>query len=166
LVDLVKSLNNDSKYPHAIKQPLSFKDKNDKLKSTEPVNNDYSNSNNNNNNNNQNVNPNSNVNPNNNNLNNNNNGIASSIYWMLQDPIDESKYSVNKSVFELITNKQIDCYNRAAINLLYYSPIQVWSSSRIVSQAYNKDSSDGLKIGPFALSIVSIYFFDPYIIEA
>ncbi len=83
MVDLVKSLNNDSKYPHAIKQPLSFKDKNDKLKSTEPVNNDYSNSNNNNNNNNnQNVNPNSNVNPNNNNLNNNNNGIASSIYWM------------------------------------------------------------------------------------
>ena len=89
------------------------------------------------------------------NSNNNNNGVVSTIYWMLQDPIDESKYTVNKSLFELITNKQIDSYNRAAINLLYYSPIQVWSSSRLVSQAYNKDSSDGLKIGPFALNIVS-----------
>lgn len=152
MVDLIKSLKNDFKYPHA-KQPLTFKEKNERPKSTESISNDYANNNNNNNN----YNPNINLNSNNNY---NYNGIASSIYWMLQDPIDEAKYSLNKSVFELITNKQIDSYNRAAINLLYYSPIQVWSSSRIVSQAYNKDSSDGLKIGPFALSIVSFFFFN------
>jgi hypothetical protein len=148
LVDLIKSLKNDFKYPHP-KQPLTFKDKNDRPKSTESTSNDYASNNNNN------YNPNIDLNSNNNY---NYNGIASSIYWMLQDPIDEAKYSLNKSFFELITNKQIDSYNRAAINLLYYSPIQVWSSSRIVSQAYNKDSSDGLKIGPFALSIVSFSF--------
>ena len=160
MVDLVKSLSSDFKYPHP-KQPFTLKDKNDRPKSTEPIINDYANNNNNNNininNNNANYNPNINLNSNYN-YNSNNNGVASSIYWMLQDPIDESKYSLNKSVFELITNKQIDSYNRAAINLLYYSPIQVWSSSRIVSQAYNKDSSDGLRIGPFALSIVSVLF--------
>lgn len=42
----------------------------------------------------------------------------STIYWMLQDPIDEYKYSFNKSITEQITNKQIDLYNRAAISIL------------------------------------------------
>ena len=146
-VDLVKSLNNELKYSFSsVKQPVTHRDK---TKSTEFNTNTNTNSN-----------PDYNIytSANNNNLNTNgntNNGLASSIYWMLQDPIDESKYSLNKSAYELITNRQIDSYNRAAINLLYYSPITVWSSSRLVSQAFNKDSPDGLKIGPFALNIVS-----------
>jgi hypothetical protein len=61
---------------------------------------------------------------------------STSIYWMLQDPIDESKYLVNTSMTTsavaataaaaattpnsdiMLTNKQIDAYNRASINLL------------------------------------------------
>ena len=137
-VDLVKSLNNDLKYSASSpsKQPVTHKDKTDRTKPSEFNSNEY----------------NTNAYTTNNN---NNNGLSSSIYWMLQDPIDESKYSLNKSSYEIITNRQIDSYNRAAINLLYYSPITVWSSSRLVSQAFNKDSPDGLKIGPFALNIVS-----------
>lgn len=44
--------------------------------------------------------------------------FASSVYWMLQDPIDEYKMSINKSSSEQITNRQIDLFNRAAISIL------------------------------------------------
>jgi hypothetical protein len=80
-----------------------------------------------------------------------------SIYWMLQDPVDEGKYAVNRSVAaqEGVTNRKVDQFNRESINLLYHSPINIWSSGRLVSQAYNRDSVDGINIGPFALEIVS-----------
>jgi hypothetical protein len=39
----------------------------------------------------------------------------------------------------------------------HYSAIHIWSSSRLVSQGYNKDSLDGLEIGQFALEIVKIF---------
>lgn len=82
---------------------------------------------------------------------------ATAIYWMLQDPIDEIKCFVNRTIQpDIMTNRQIDLYNRAAINLLYYSPIKMWSSSRLVSQAFNQDSPDGFHIGPYALGIVSV----------
>ncbi len=69
------------------------------------------------------TNMNSNNNGNSNNPTSNSNSASSSsqtlpIYWMLQDPIDEYKYSLNKSVNAQITNKQIDLFNRAAINIL------------------------------------------------
>jgi hypothetical protein len=83
-----------------------------------------------------------------------NDSAMTSIYWMLQDPIDEVKFFVNKTVTDKITNRKVDQFNRESINLLYHSPINIWSSSRLVSQAYNRDSQDGLNIGPFALEIV------------
>lgn len=44
---------------------------------------------------------------------------ATNIYWMLQDPIDELKCFVNRTLQpDMLTNRQIDMYNRAAINLL------------------------------------------------
>lgn len=79
-----------------------------------------------------------------------------SIYWMLQDPMDEYKYFLNRNYSEKITNRKIDMFNRESINLLYRSPINTWSSARLVSQAYSKDSPDGLQIGPFALDIVTL----------
>jgi hypothetical protein len=42
----------------------------------------------------------------------------------------------------------------------HYSPVNIWSSSRLVSQGFNKDSSDGLLIGPFALEIDSQILFN------
>lgn len=131
LIDIIKSLSYDYKYFNAQTKLSSS------LYSTNN-NSPYSNTNN--------------------NLNNNFNLISSSFYWMLQDPIDESKYLFNKSTLEQqITNKQIDIYNRAAIDILYSSPVNIWSSSRLVSQAYNKDSSDGIHIGQFALEIVTSF---------
>ncbi len=84
-----------------------------------------------------------------------NDSAITSIYWMLQDPIDEAKFFFNKTVTDKITNRKVDQFNRESINLLYHSPINIWSSGRLVSQAYNKDSPDGLNIGPFALEIVT-----------
>lgn len=45
---------------------------------------------------------------------------------------------------------------KADLKKRYYSPIKIWSSSRLVSQAFNKDSPDGFHIGPYALEIVNI----------
>jgi hypothetical protein len=58
------------------------------------------------------------------NINTNNNNfqsfgsMSSPFYWMLQDPIDEVKYSHNKSLTEMVTNSEIDFFNRASIDIL------------------------------------------------
>ena len=39
----------------------------------------------------------------------------------------------------------------------YYSPVAIWSSSRLVSQGYNKDSNNGYNIGRFAKETVSFF---------
>lgn len=84
------------------------------------------------------------------------------IYWMIQDPIDESKYVYNQTTNDIITNKKIDMYNREAINLLYYSPVAIWSSSRLVSQGYSKDSNNGYNIGRFARETDSQMLYNLY----
>ena len=45
------------------------------------------------------------------------NDVDSSIYWMLQDPIDEYKYKYHYNQSKL-NNKQIDLFNWASISLL------------------------------------------------
>jgi hypothetical protein len=87
-----------------------------------------------------------------------------SIYWMLQDPVDEYKYEFNQTRQVKIKNFNIDLYNRETINLLYSSPINIWSSSRLVSQAFNKDSPNGVQIGPFALKIVIYSYLIDFIL--
>ena len=84
------------------------------------------------------------------------------VYWMLEDPIDESRYIFNKTSSQLLTNKRIDAYNHEAIKMLYYSPINIWSSSRLVSQGYNADSRDGYELGSFALDTDSQMLFNLY----
>lgn len=104
---MVKSLNYDFKYPMPSKS-MSNMNSNPNFKTSESTFN-------------QNTNGNFNANANNfdNNVNSNyNRASLSSIYWMLQDPIDESKYLFNKSINEIVTNRQLDMYNRASINLL------------------------------------------------
>jgi hypothetical protein len=96
LIDLVKSLDDDSKFSNANKLIYKLK------KSL--------NSNSNNDQTNKNLNDNSNY---------NRDSAITSIYWMLQDPVDELKnILLNKTQLEPITNRQIDVYNRAAFNLL------------------------------------------------
>lgn len=105
----MKSLNYDFKYPDPSRSNSfmnNYANTHRTLDSPTPLN----------------INTNSNSNSNNNgqtssNTNNFGNSM-SSVYWMLQDPIDETKYFYNKSLSEQLTNTQIDLYNRASINLL------------------------------------------------
>uniref|UniRef100_T1KKL8 Cas1p 10 TM acyl transferase domain-containing protein n=1 Tax=Tetranychus urticae TaxID=32264 RepID=T1KKL8_TETUR len=74
------------------------------------------------------------------------------ILWVLQDPVNPEKLDPSRS---MISNEQIDLYNKAAINVLKYatSPkVHIWSSSRLVSQGYSDDQKDGLHMGQTALN--------------
>ncbi len=81
---------------------------------------------------------------------------------MLQDPVDEAKFYSNTTLYESVSNQQIDIYNRAVISILYHSTINIWSSSRLVSQGFDSESPDGLLIGSKALNIDSQMLFNLY----
>ncbi|KAG1682096.1 N-acetylneuraminate 9-O-acetyltransferase [Nymphon striatum] len=70
------------------------------------------------------------------------------VLWMLQDPVVYEKLSEDRKV---ITNEQIDLYNKAAMDALHYSKVLMWSSSRLVAQGFNDDWEDGLHAGKVAL---------------
>lgn len=70
------------------------------------------------------------------------------ILWVLQDPVVPEKLHPSRT---MITNEQIDLYNKAAMDILRYSKVHIWSSSRLVSQGYNQDQKDGLHMGQVAL---------------
>ncbi|XP_053207163.1 N-acetylneuraminate 9-O-acetyltransferase-like [Panonychus citri] len=74
------------------------------------------------------------------------------LFWVLQDPVNPEKLDPSRS---MISNEQIDLYNKAAINVLKYttSPkVHIWSSARLVSQGYSDDQKDGLHMGQTALN--------------
>ncbi|XP_014666297.1 PREDICTED: CAS1 domain-containing protein 1-like isoform X2 [Priapulus caudatus] len=70
------------------------------------------------------------------------------ILWILQDPVLQDKLSPER---QMITNDQLDLYNKAAMEVLDDSCI-IWKSSRLVAQGYNGDSVDGLHVGAIALN--------------
>ncbi|XP_067685782.1 N-acetylneuraminate 9-O-acetyltransferase-like isoform X1 [Haliotis asinina] len=72
------------------------------------------------------------------------------ILWMLQDPVVEEKLNANRS---MITNEQIDDYNKVALDLLRHSDAKLWKSSRLVAQGMKKESEDGLHISKLALDL-------------
>lgn len=82
--------------------------------------------------------------------------MSTTILWALQDPI---KHDLLRKDREMITNEQIDAYNKAAIEILHYSntnSVHVWSSARLVAQGFKdlnlKDvKNDGLHINAYAL---------------
>lgn len=77
--------------------------------------------------------------------------LDSQLLWVLQDPVNPKQLSSSR---QMITNEQIDLYNKAAINTLKYSTsnrVHIWSSSRLVSQGYSHDQKDGLHMGQIAL---------------
>lgn len=92
LIDLVKSLDYDTKFPHANKRIYKLDKSTSQMRVKANRQPDEAAS-----------------------------SQATSIYWMLQDPIDESKFFTNRTIsqHETMNNRQIDVYNRAAINLLY-----------------------------------------------
>jgi len=81
------------------------------------------------------------------------------VLWMLQDPIVPDKLEEARRA---ITNEQIDLYNKAAMEILRSSLVQIWSSSRLVSQGYNQDCEDGIHIGKVALKYDTQILFNMY----
>lgn len=74
------------------------------------------------------------------------------VLWVLQDQVNPDKLTPDRI---MITNEQIDLYNKASMDILKYSRaegVHLWSSSRLVSQGYNYDQLDGLHMGDVALS--------------
>ncbi|XP_050421478.1 N-acetylneuraminate 9-O-acetyltransferase isoform X2 [Adelges cooleyi] len=65
----------------------------------------------------------------------------STILWVLQEPVEESKL---ESSLSMVTNRLIDLYNEAAMDVLSQSSAEMWWSSRLVSQGGINDSPDGL----------------------
>ncbi|CAG0885358.1 unnamed protein product, partial [Darwinula stevensoni] len=75
------------------------------------------------------------------------------IIWMLQDPVIEEDLDPAR---KMITNEQIDLYNKGALEVLEkHKHIFVWSSSRLITQGLmastQAEKSDGLHLSPLAL---------------
>ncbi|XP_052813330.1 N-acetylneuraminate 9-O-acetyltransferase-like isoform X2 [Mya arenaria] len=79
---------------------------------------------------------------------------STDIVWSLQDPVLKSKLSTNRS---MITNEQVDRYNKVALEVFSKSgsSVKVWSSSRLVAQGLKKELDDGIHLasGSSALSL-------------
>nr|XP_023014040.1 N-acetylneuraminate 9-O-acetyltransferase [Leptinotarsa decemlineata] len=65
------------------------------------------------------------------------------ILWALQEPVNEEKL---KPEHRMVTNEQIDLYNKAAIEVLSYSSADVWWSLRLVGQGMILESPDGIHL--------------------
>ncbi|XP_059469024.1 N-acetylneuraminate 9-O-acetyltransferase [Neocloeon triangulifer] len=72
----------------------------------------------------------------------------SRVLWTLQEPVNSAKLYPTRS---MITNDQIDLYNKAAIEILQHSKAELWSSSRLVAQGNLDESDDGLHLSPLVL---------------
>ncbi|KDR17548.1 CAS1 domain-containing protein 1, partial [Zootermopsis nevadensis] len=72
----------------------------------------------------------------------------SRVLWTLQEPVNTEKLHPARA---MITNEQIDMYNKAAMEILQHSAAQLWSSSRLVAQGNLEESEDGIHLGPLAL---------------
>ncbi|XP_041374729.1 N-acetylneuraminate 9-O-acetyltransferase-like [Gigantopelta aegis] len=68
---------------------------------------------------------------------------STKILWTLQEPVVEEKLDKNRS---MITNEQIDYYNKAVLDILGISESKLWKSPRLVAQGLNKESEDGLHL--------------------
>lgn len=81
---------------------------------------------------------------------------STTILWTLQDPIKHDSLRKDR---QMITNEQIDAYNKAAMEILHFSitnSVHVWSSARLVAQGFKdlilkKGSNDGLHVDDKAL---------------
>lgn len=90
---------------------------------------------------------------------------STQILWALQDPVVPEKLKPDRI---MITNEQIDAYNKAAMEILKYSSsrnVHVWSSARLIAQGYNSDTTekdDGLHMSPKGLHYAIQILFNMY----
>ncbi|KAG5898071.1 hypothetical protein JTB14_001777 [Gonioctena quinquepunctata] len=65
------------------------------------------------------------------------------ILWALQEPVNEEKLKPGQ---QMVTNEQIDLYNKAAIEVLSHSFADMWWSLRLVGQGMITESPDGIHL--------------------
>ncbi|KAF2905223.1 hypothetical protein ILUMI_00947 [Ignelater luminosus] len=70
------------------------------------------------------------------------------VLWALQEPVNPDKL---KPDLQMVTNEQIDLYNKAAIEVLSYSAAELWWSARLVAQGMVSESPDGIHLATRAL---------------
>ncbi|CAH0545848.1 unnamed protein product [Brassicogethes aeneus] len=68
--------------------------------------------------------------------------------WALQEPVNPDKLEPEN---QMITNEQIDLYNKEAIQVLTYSSAYLWWSVRLVGQGMITESPDGIHLAKRAL---------------
>lgn len=92
---------------------------------------------------------------------------TTTILWALQDPVKPDLLRADRA---MITNEQIDAYNRVAREILRFTKtnaVQVWSSARLVAQGYgdaimDNTNNDGLHANTNALKFVVQMLFNLY----
>lgn len=75
----------------------------------------------------------------------------SKILWKLQDPIDSTDVLISNNDWKNISNEDIDKYNHAAYEILKYTEVHVWSSSRLIASNLLDEMKSVYKLGPLAL---------------
>ncbi|XP_077291405.1 N-acetylneuraminate (7)9-O-acetyltransferase isoform X2 [Arctopsyche grandis] len=73
-------------------------------------------------------------------------GKNTNVLWLLQEPVDSYKL---KPDYQVVTNQEIDLYNKAALEMLTHSSAKLWQSSRLVVAGMVSD--DGLLLSDTAL---------------
>ncbi|XP_049818602.1 N-acetylneuraminate 9-O-acetyltransferase isoform X2 [Aethina tumida] len=68
--------------------------------------------------------------------------------WALQEPVNPDKLAPEN---QMITNEQIDLYNKEAIQVLTHSEAFLWWSVRLVGQGMISESPDGIHLASRAL---------------
>lgn len=69
------------------------------------------------------------------------------VLWKLQDPVNEEKLS---DEWKNVQNNAIDKYNDAVYNILKYSDVQIWSSSKYIAGGLVDDAIDGWRLSKLA----------------
>lgn len=69
------------------------------------------------------------------------------VLWKLQDPVNEEKLSES---WKNVQNSVIDKYNDAVYNILKYSDVQIWSSSKYIAGGLLDDAVDGWHLSKLA----------------
>lgn len=75
----------------------------------------------------------------------------SKILWKIQDPIDSTDVLISNNDWKNISNEDIDKYNNAANEILKYTKVHVWSSSRLIASNLLDEMKSVYKLGPLAL---------------
>lgn len=65
------------------------------------------------------------------------------VLWAIQEPVNYDKLKLE---YQMITNELIDSYNKAAIEVLSHSNVNLWWSLRLVGQGMITESNDGIHL--------------------